>query len=317
MSLLLKNAISSIKIGLDDYNSDDDQRLLSSVRNLHAGILLLYKEALLSLSPNDSNEVLIKKEIIPKRDINGNIIFIGDGKNTVDTSQIRKRFKNLGINTDWKRFEKINEIRNNIEHYYSKLQRDTIKDVISNTFIIIRNFIQYELQKDPMTALGIDCWNTLLSVSEVFEKEKSDCRSKIEQIDWKSDCLNGAISELNCNSCGSPLLMPVSSESHIEDIRLICRSCGETESSDKVIERGLANFFSYEQYLAMTDGNDIPLIQCPYCCAEAYIVEENKCAWCGESCEHTCQRCGCEILPQELNESSFCSYCLHIMNKDD
>jgi hypothetical protein len=35
---LLDNAITSLHLGLEDYSSGKDSRLLSAVRNLHAGI---------------------------------------------------------------------------------------------------------------------------------------------------------------------------------------------------------------------------------------------------------------------------------------
>lgn len=64
MDTLLNNAISSIQIGIEDYESEDERRVLSAVRNLTAGILLLFKEKLSELSPGDSNEVLLKQQIM-------------------------------------------------------------------------------------------------------------------------------------------------------------------------------------------------------------------------------------------------------------
>jgi hypothetical protein len=63
---LLSNAISSIRLGVEDYRKGSSDRMLSSVRNLHAGVLLLYKEALRRKSPPDSNDVLVKAQIRPK-----------------------------------------------------------------------------------------------------------------------------------------------------------------------------------------------------------------------------------------------------------
>jgi hypothetical protein len=64
---LFDNAISSIKIGITDFedfeDSAEDGRLLSSVRNIYAGILLLYKEVLLRLSPSGSNEVFANSNL--------------------------------------------------------------------------------------------------------------------------------------------------------------------------------------------------------------------------------------------------------------
>jgi hypothetical protein len=55
---LLTNAIESIQLGVEDYRAGTRPRLLSAVRNIHAGILLLYKEKLRRLSSTDSNNVL-------------------------------------------------------------------------------------------------------------------------------------------------------------------------------------------------------------------------------------------------------------------
>ena len=59
---ILQNAIDSIVMGLEDYQSEDKKRMLSCVRNLYAGMLLLFKYKLVELSPEGSNEILIKKK---------------------------------------------------------------------------------------------------------------------------------------------------------------------------------------------------------------------------------------------------------------
>ena len=77
---LRDNAIGSIKVGVEDAQSGKHERLLSAVRNIHAEILLLSKEALRRLSPPGSNEVLLKETILLKRDAAGAISFEGAGK---------------------------------------------------------------------------------------------------------------------------------------------------------------------------------------------------------------------------------------------
>jgi hypothetical protein len=44
MDTILENAVQSIQIGVEDYESDDPRRMLSAIRNVTAGILLLFKE---------------------------------------------------------------------------------------------------------------------------------------------------------------------------------------------------------------------------------------------------------------------------------
>ena len=120
---LLTNAIESIRVGVEDYEEGSHGRLLAAVRSIHAGILLLYKEALRRLSPAGSDEALVKAKIVPKRNAQGIVEFFGGGKKTVDVQQIRERFTTLGIVTDWTRFDRITDVRNDIEHYYTKLNQ--------------------------------------------------------------------------------------------------------------------------------------------------------------------------------------------------
>ena len=107
---ILKNAIDSIAIGLEDYESTDQRRIVSSTRNIFAGILLLFKHKLCELSPPDSDEALIKQRVLPRLDATGAVNWIGKGKKTVDVINIEDRFKSLGIEVDWDRIKRINTI---------------------------------------------------------------------------------------------------------------------------------------------------------------------------------------------------------------
>jgi len=77
MSDLLKNAVASIQLGVEDFQRNDDlRRLLSAIRNFHAGVLLLCKEVLRRLSPPDSNEVHIKAKQAAIKTKSGEIVWI-------------------------------------------------------------------------------------------------------------------------------------------------------------------------------------------------------------------------------------------------
>ena len=86
---ILENSVVSITLGLEDYKSSDDRRLISCTRNLAAGILLLFKHKLELLSPPDSNEALIKQKVMPVLQADGGILWVGDGRKTVDVQQIK------------------------------------------------------------------------------------------------------------------------------------------------------------------------------------------------------------------------------------
>jgi hypothetical protein len=178
------------------------------VRSIHAGILLLYKEALRRASPAGSNEALLKAKVMPRRNVAGAVEFVGDGKKTVDIQQIRERFGALGIVTDWKRFDRITEIRNDIEHYYTKANKKALEGVVSDAFIIVRNFIAKELNEEPLQLLGDETWRTMLEVSEVYEAERAECENALDRVDWESDTLATGVRGLTCSSCSGSLLRP-------------------------------------------------------------------------------------------------------------
>jgi hypothetical protein len=209
---LLTNAVESIQVGVEDYQSGTRPRLLSAGRNIHAGILLLYKEALRRESPKDSNDALLMSKIVPSRDANGNVVFVGEGKKTVDTQQIRERFQALGVSTDWNRFDRINNVRNDVEHFYPLLDQKALHGLISDSFLIVRNFIADELEDDPRDLLAEETWQPMLDVSVVHEKEKQECERLLKDAKWVSPTLKRGLTEmvLTCSACGSDLLKTVS-----------------------------------------------------------------------------------------------------------
>jgi hypothetical protein len=312
---LLDNAVESIQVGVEDYATGTRPRLLSAVRNIHAGILLLYKEALRRDSPDDSDEVLLKARNLPSRDSTGKLVIVGVGKKTVDVQQIKERFEGLGINTDWSRFDRINEVRNDVEHLYPQLDQKALAGLISDSFLIIRDFIAEELKDDPRELLGEASWKAMLDVSTVYEKEKQECAKLLENADWKSEVVKKGVMSMVCSACGSDLLKPVEDSYH--EINLECSSCGNYEGPDSYAEKAVASALADEAYFALKDGGETPIANCPECGQEAYVMEERRCAACGNEAEHTCARCGNEIPAEEMSSSPLCGYCEHMSSKDD
>lgn len=311
---LLTNAVQSIQLGVEDYGSGSHPRLLSAVRNIHAGILLLYKEALRRKSLASSNDALIKAKIVPSLDPNGKVVFVGSGKKTVDTQQIRERFTALKIATDWTRLDNITEARNALEHYYPQLTQQALHGLITDAFLIIRSFVASELNDDPRKLLGDQTWQAMLDVSDVHAEERRECQVRLDKIKWVSDALKEGLPELTCDQCGSDLLRPVTTDG---EVQLECSSCGKTESPDSYVPKAISSALDSEAYMAIKDGGVTPYVTCPECSNETYVVEEGRCALCEHEAEHTCIRCGNEIPPEELESSPLCGWCAHMSSKDD
>lgn len=315
---LLTNAVESIRVGVEDYQQDNQGRLLAAVRSIHAGILLLYKEALRRLSPTGSDEVLVKAKVLPIRDAQGNVEFVGSGRKTADVQQIRERFVALGISTDWVRFDRITDARNDIEHYYTKANKKALESLVSDAFVLVRSFIAAELKEDPLEVLGNKTWQVMLKVSEVYEAERAECEKSLGAVDWGSRALREGVLELTCPSCsGSLLRLDGDDRSYRDDMALSCRICGETFPADSFVPQAIESALGADRYLSHKDGGESPYTHCPVCGKETYVMEEERCALCGEQAEHNCDRCGLRIPAEEMMSSPFCGWCAHMMAKDD
>ena len=315
---ILTNAIQSICAGVEDYENGSPARLLTAVRNIHAGILLLYKEALRRLSPDASNEALVKAKISPTRDAHGNVVFVGVGKKTVDVQQIRERFVELSITADWTRLDRITDVRNDIEHYYTKADKKALESVIADAFVIIRTFVTAELGEDPLALLGNETWEAMLKISEVYEAERAECEKLLEKVDWKSEVLKDGVLDLTCPSCSGSLLRPDGDDTvYTDSMALQCRICGDVSAAQDFVPRAINSALDSDLYDSFKDGGDEPYTSCPVCSLKAYVMAEQQCAYCGESAEHTCERCGNDIPASELQSSPYCGYCAHMMAKDD
>lgn len=313
---LLANAIESVRAGVEDYKIGTHGRLLSAVRNIHVGIMLLYKELLRRKSPPDSSDVLLKERIVPAVSSSGGLIFIGKGKKTVGGETIKERFNALGVSTDWNRFGKITEVRNDIEHYCTSINQKTLEGLISDACVLIRNFVTTELAEDPLKLFGDEHWSVMLGISKVYEAELADCRKALAAVKWGSNALAEGVLDLSCPSCSGSLLVP-SQKSYDDEMTLRCRSCGGEYNSESFVTDAVSTALEEDQYRSIKDGGDELFVSCPCCSHETYVLEEGQCAWCGESVDQTCAMCGCTIPPSELDSSPNCGYCAYKMSKDD
>lgn len=311
---LLKNAIWSIQVGVSDYDNGDQARLHSAIRNIYAGVLLLYKEKLRRLSPNDSNDVLIRKRVRPVL-VDGKLTFEGRGEKTVDVQDIKERFKALKIKTDWDLLQNIQDARNDIEHYYTQLSQKSLYGFISEAFIIIKDFISDELDDDPHNLLGEETWRRMLDVHEVYIKEREECEDLLNSINWISDALNSGVLDIDCLHCGSDLLKPEIPSVNENEVTLFCIVCGEREERESFIPRAISKVLAGEKYMSVKDGAEIPYVICPGCAEEAYVVEEQRCALCGCEVDDSCERCGTTIPPEELISAPYCGWCDNQLQK--
>jgi DNA-directed RNA polymerase subunit M/transcription elongation factor TFIIS len=222
-----QNAIDSIALGLEDYESSDEKRIISCTRNIYAGILLLFKH---KISMIDEELLWDKKNI----------------KRTIDYWQIKDIFESHSIwdknDQRLKRVDKINDYRNKIEHRFSTLKHESVKGLISNSFIVIRDFISVVLEEDPKVFLGDKSWETLVAIDEVYQKEEKECKDSINSLIFSHEEIHEAFILHICEKCGSDLIFSNQKDIDAVDATFSCKSCG-TEYDYKDIASDAMDYF--------------------------------------------------------------------------
>jgi hypothetical protein len=316
---LFGNAIQSIQIGVEDLSHNDDRRLISAVRNVHAGVLLLCKEKLRQLSPHD--EALLAQRFEPRPDGSGGVSISAAGRNTIGIEDIRRRFKAFGIAFDWNRFEDISGIRNDMEHSYFRGDRERARQAVANAFVLIRTFLVDVLREDPRTALGAECWNTLLKNADLFNAELDACRSTLNGVSWMTEAASNALVNFPCPACRSSLVrqkQPLSTDP--SRLSLECVACGKEPELAQVLSLAFEETFGAEGHIAVMDGAEPPIQMCPVCGEDTYVLVESRCASCDFEVpeDARCAVCHQYLSAEEYAEhGGICSYHAYVAAKDD
>lgn len=321
MNPLLENAVVSIQLGLEDFASEDERRVISAARNLYSGVLLLAKEVLRQLSPPGSNDILIRTNKKAVKEADGTVNLVGDGKKTIDRFEMEETFKQLQLGVDLSNLKRLADIRNDIEHMHPNHAPALIQEAIADAMPIIRDVIVKELNEQPSALLGQEAWAALLDQAKVFKAEQDACRASFDSIDWESEALAVAFSEFRCPHCSSSLLRNDNSTAkRPPELVLICSKCGEEADREGVIEAAIDENLGWEAHVAVKDGGEAPFENCPECDRETFIISENRCVNCGfELEEAACGVCGAQITVDDYRygTAGLCSYCNYKMNQAD
>ncbi|MCY4046967.1 MAG: hypothetical protein OXF42_02500 [Candidatus Dadabacteria bacterium] len=320
---LLQNAISSIQLGLQDFESDDKRRIISATRNLYSGVLLLCKEVLRRLSPPESKDVLIFAKKQAKKQADGTIIFVGAGRNTVGRLEIEECFKQLQIQVNLSKLGRLGKIRNEIEHKHPNHAPALIQEAVADAMPIIRDVIVNQLETSPPQLLGKQAWNILLGEAEVLKREQDACRESFNKVVWGSATIERSLNDFHCQKCSSTLIKNNNKTTiHPEDLILVCSECDEKSDIDSVIEVALEESLRGDNYIAIKDGAGPVIDTCPECFKETYVFAEGQCL--NPYCDFTLSDKNCGICGQELtlddylhSNGSLCSYHFDTMSKDD
>ena len=317
MDRLLANAIDSIRIGVEDYETGEPARALSAVRNLHAGLLLLAKWVLVGTVPKASEDDVIAVAYEPRPDDDGGVKYVPAGKRTIGLQHIQRRFRTFGLNLSretTQRLESLATIRNAVEHRYAGTPEASLRQTVSEAFVVAAEFFRLG-GVDPVGLLG-DAWGVMLGVNEVYEKELAACQATFGNVEWKFAVPDAGVGP-ECPVCGSDLVEQADPDNKLQDeVRGKCRSCGEEMEAEAVVECLVGPQFRALNYRSIKDGGEGVLFTCPSCLRETYVndyddgVEVMGCV----SCEFklgNCRLCGTSLTPDDLygDSEDLCGYC--------
>lgn len=345
---LFQNAINAIKLAIEDYQKAfvDNKRYLSAIRNLHVGILLLLKEELRRLSPVNSNDVLIMKNMEMKYDpSSGQIICVGKGRNTIGYQEAVERLELMGkplSSSTMSAIRNLEKERNSIEHKYSTTSQNMMDSIISDATIAIAELLgEKYLSEPPADCLDDETWIEMQHITELYNKMKRDYEEElkklntVKQIDPRlfnflrngffcSNCAtdffridfgkNGSV-VFHCLGCGSEISW---------NEMLVCFSTWKNANL-AILEDSLKEEYTFSMLDKIYNGKEDCLTKCPKCGRNTYVHTDKESGCknpdCGCVFEYTeCSLCGTRLEIYELEEASenggLCSACLHNQEKD-
>ena len=318
MKELLENAVLSIELGVEDFNTEDERRLLSAIRNLYAGVLLLCKQVLWNASPEGSEGSLIYKDLVPEMQGDGSVLMKPKKahRNTIDRRQIEERFKSLGLDLDWPRLTQLANVRNDAEHLFLKATPVVAKEALASTLPLVQTLLAEHLEEDPPTLLDEDVWQTLLQNSEVFEAQAAQCRKSFDNVNWGADILPDAMRFLRCPHCKSSLVRCVeTNKMEFDYLQMDCAECNEEIHHEEAFIQALSELVESQSYMAAKNGEMPAVTTCPECDRESWSRYDSKCVFCSEGMQ-TCNLCEAECDPEDYNPlDGYCSSCSYGMQK--
>lgn len=283
MEKIIENGLGSVRVGLEDYErgleDENDSRLTSSVRNVYAGILILAKAKLYGLSPPGSSGILIR--CVQPKLINRDIELVPMDRKTIGYDDIKKRFVHCGLMLDWTKVERMQSIRNDLEHFYYDGARTSVQEALADAATVIRTLLEH-LNLDPVRDLGERWWGVLLRSEKLFAEELSTCRVSFSKTQWINETARAANKHLTCNHCGSVLIKQSDAENcDQDDIRAICVACGSEMEMKELMEGAVSHQYYAELYETQSRGGEPPVVCCPSCRLFSLVLETQECAVCG------------------------------------
>lgn len=317
MSALFENAVISIRLGIEDFETGEDDRMISAVRNYYAGILLLAKECLVRAAPNADPLKVIGAKMKPISDGTGGVAIDVVGWKTAEFSDMKGRFKDFNLKWPDGDLDKLRKLRNEAEHHHLTQPVAALAEAIASSFPMVVDFFDI-LGEDPKNELD-GAWDVILEKRTAFEKVQRRCLGELKFIRWPRPVER--LDRMACENCGSSLIgQEDPANNYPESFHAKCAQCGEVSSVESSIRMLVKASFEVDDYIAAKDGAEPVINDCPECAISGVYVQDgevNVCFACGFALKETCFRCGNGITLDEYTilNNGLCGYCSHISEK--
>lgn len=316
MSTLFDNAINSIKLGIEDFQSNDERRPVSALRNFYAGVLLLGKECLVRAAPEADPMEIIASKFVPVPNEDGGVDHEPKGYRTIDLDELRQRFKQFNLAWPSGDIKSLQKLRNELEHFHSSAPTETIRQAIAGCFPLVEGFFKF-LGESPAETLE-SAWEVMLAEEAFFKKQKSDCDQSYSKLPWGESLSNTDM--LSCSDCGSSLIFQTDPEN--DDPSAIagkCLACGSEYEAEQTVRMIVEAEHGVDDYILVKDGGEPTIHDCPECHQPTYVWdgETNVCYYCDEAVSGECSFCGdsLSVTNQSVDNGALCDYCAYRMDK--
>ena len=218
-----------------------------------------------------------------------------------------------------KALRNLNSIRTDIEHAANPHAEEAVRDAIASAFPVIAQLFD-AMEEQPAGELGDETWGAMLSVREMYEREKRQCDATFAHIDWGTGGILGGM-ERTCPDCGSPLVeASIAEGQNFQWATVRCRRCGNSPSIEQFVVHLVGEHYAVDSYRAGMGEVSAPVHDCPDCSVHAYLTTEdhNGCVWC-EFELGACAVCSEPLTPDNVDgdNNELCSYHGYVMSKED
>ncbi|MFM0390986.1 hypothetical protein [Paraburkholderia phytofirmans] len=329
---LRDNALISIRLGIEDFERSkkpeaeggDATRALSAVRNLFAGVLLLFKYKI-AISVDDSEDatalIFNPPEVLPHSDGNGGIEWKPVGKfrrTTIDVATIKKRLDAFDIEVDWAAVERLQECRNHLEHLHPANTLGEVASFVADLFPVLQDFVQTQLEAVPADLLG-PAWTIMLAHHDFFAAATLESDKAWEEA-GVPEGMKSWLAETRCEECHSSLHRPHQEEldagesiSRADDVfRYHCVACGHTDLIGPLLIKALNDANDYDH----RDGGEPGVEQCYQCKRVTFVIAEQVCSWCDAELDfRKCKFCSEPLRQDDQDNEGLCGYHAHMLEK--